>query len=148
MNRLPAKIYLQFVGCNEYEATWCSDKINDDDVEYIRSSRVKTQLEIKDAELAHCNERIAELEAMINTASFDKYLVSKLKDPQIAEDFARVRIADNTLHEIIERQTNIIFRLKEAGDNLIQLANFKNKKAIEYIDAWSELTKEGDRSET
>ena len=44
-------------------------------------------------------------------------------------------------HEVKWRDETIA-RLKEAGDNLIQLANFKNKKAIEYIDAWSELTKE------
>ena len=43
-------------------------------------------------------------------------------------------------HEVKWRD-ELIARMKEAGDNLIQLANFKNKKAIEYIDAWSDLTK-------
>jgi len=46
------------------------------------------------------------------------------------------------LEKELVRRDETIARLKEAGDNLIQLANFKNKKAIEYIDAWSELTKE------
>jgi hypothetical protein len=42
------KIYLQVKG-NEYEGydtiTWCNDKINDDDVEYIRADVVKAQEE-------------------------------------------------------------------------------------------------------
>lgn len=42
----------------------------------------------------------------------------------------------------IARRDEIIKRLAEAGENLIQLANFGNKKAIEYIDVWSALTKE------
>jgi hypothetical protein len=105
---------------------------------------MKMAEEIKElhAELASRDDRIAELEAMINQSDFDKYLVSKMKNPQLAEEFARVRIADKTLHEIVEKQTNLILRLKEAGENLIQLANFKNKKAIEYIDAWSEIVEE------
>jgi len=79
------------------------------------------ELELLRAELAHCNERIAELEAMINTDSFDKYLVIKLKDLQLAEEFARVRIADKALHEIVENQTNIIARLKEDGERLADI---------------------------
>ena len=42
------------------------------------------------------------------------------------------------------RRDEIIKRLVEAGENLIQLANFGNKKAIEYIDVWSALMKELD----
>ncbi len=42
----------------------------------------------------------------------------------------------------IARRDEIIARLKEAGENLIQLANFGNKRAIEYTDAWSALMKE------
>ena len=67
-------------------------------------------------EIASRDERIAELEAMINQSDFDKYLVSKLKNPQLAEEFARVRIADKALHEIVEKQTNLIARLKEDAD--------------------------------
>ena len=42
----------------------------------------------------------------------------------------------------IARRDEIITRLKEAGENLIQLANFNNMKAVEYTDAWCALMDE------
>ena len=85
----------------------------------LKDSRKLTLSLIKaEADLARRDERVAELEAMINQSDFDKYLVSKLKNPQLAEEFARVRIADKALHEIVEKQTNIISRLKEDADAL------------------------------
>jgi len=42
----------------------------------------------------------------------------------------------------IDRLQFQIQRLKEAGENLIQLANFGNEKAAEYTDAWSALMEE------
>ena len=44
--------------------------------------------------------------------------------------------------ERISTLVETVRRLKEAGENLIQLANFKNKKALEYIDAWSAIVEE------
>ncbi len=49
---------------------------------------------------------------------------------------------DSSARVEVKRLNNIIARLKEAGENLIQLANFGNKRAIEYIDLWSALMKE------
>ena len=40
------KIYLQVIGHHEFEATWCSDKINDDDIEYTKGSRYQIAREI------------------------------------------------------------------------------------------------------
>ena len=42
----------------------------------------------------------------------------------------------------VARRDDIITRLKEAGENLIQLANFNNMKAVEYTDAWCALMDE------
>jgi len=42
----------------------------------------------------------------------------------------------------IDRRDDLVKRLVNAGENLIQLVNFNNKKADEYIDAWYALMKE------
>lgn len=48
----------------------------------------------------------------------------------------------DTLLDEIERLQMAISRMKEAGENLIQLANFNNKKAVYYTETWSALMKE------
>ncbi len=47
-----------------------------------------------------------------------------------------------------DRLTKQIEDLRDEGDNLLQLANFKNEKACEYIDAWSALKEELDKKAT
>lgn len=45
--KAPERIYLQVEDFDEtefdYETTWCDDKINDDDIEYIRSDTAERQ---------------------------------------------------------------------------------------------------------
>lgn len=36
----PEEIFLQWEPSNEYDATWCSDQINDEDTKYIRADIV------------------------------------------------------------------------------------------------------------
>ena len=43
--RPPGKIYLQYYDEDQPETTWCEDKINDNDVEYIRKDLVVAQYE-------------------------------------------------------------------------------------------------------
>lgn len=56
-------------------------------------------------------------------------------------DYA-VAVTITALRAEIERLQGLIARLKEDGENLIQLANFNNKKAVEYCDVHGELMKE------
>lgn len=53
-----------------------------------------------------------------------------------------LRDENKTLRADNARLIALVERLKEAGNNLIQLANFGNKKAAEYTDAWDALMKE------
>lgn len=52
------------------------------------------------------------------------------------------RPIEDGLRAELNRRDDVIKRLKEAGENLIQLANFNNKKAVYYTETWSALMKE------
>ena len=53
MKNIPEKIYLQVDPENEnpndfndlHEVTWCQDKINDNDIEYIRKDKIEEYLD-------------------------------------------------------------------------------------------------------
>ena len=45
MNKAPELIYLQWAG-TECESTWCSDQINDEDIEYVKKDTAAKRLEL------------------------------------------------------------------------------------------------------
>lgn len=70
-----------------------------------------------------------------------KFCGQEMEKTMIGEHY-NFRDCANYLKAELTRRDEIIARLKEAGENLIQLANFGNKRAIEYTDLWSALMKE------
>jgi len=56
------------------------------------------------AEIARRDERIAELEAMVNPASFKKFLIGQIKDPELAKEYAKACIQDDTYKELLARR--------------------------------------------
>jgi hypothetical protein len=67
------------------------------------------------------------------------------RDKQTSEHLNWMAEQGNTitgLRNELKECYEMIARMKKAGDDLIQLANYKNKRAIEYIYPWSALMKE------
>lgn len=78
---------------------------------------LKTECKIVDtlrADLARRDERIAELEATINPASFDKYLVGQLKDPDLAEQYAKAIVRDSSYKELYDKANEYLTDTKSA----------------------------------
>lgn len=47
MKEAPEKIYLQWVGTEfDDESTWCTDQINDEDIEYVKAVLADRRLEL------------------------------------------------------------------------------------------------------
>ena len=58
------------------------------------------------------------------------------------EELLEKNIECAKLRSEISSRDEMIARMKSAGDDLIQLANYNNKRAIEYVEVWNSLTKE------
>jgi len=102
------------------------------------------------AEIARRDERIAELEAMVNPASFKKFLIGQIKDPELAKEYAKACIQDDTYKELLARRDEIITRLKNDLTASVESESTKKVKlydlALEYAAAWIENSLVGEEN--
>lgn len=70
-----------------------------------------------DCALVRLTARVAELEAMIDRKSFDKWLVEQLKgNPKMQEEYAKAASDLSDYIEVISKLTARLARLEQAGD--------------------------------
>jgi hypothetical protein len=110
--------------CLEHGAGTCR---NADLIDTIRAEIARLKNQVADylavnAELVEKvesrDEKIAELEAIVSPASFRKFLVEQIKDPELAEAYVKACIQDTTYKELLAYRDKIITRLKEDGERL------------------------------